>query len=141
MPKHYELNRESLIVAYRIISESELKLAILDYDSSLEFSNPTKFKKVLWELGLDSTLQYVRQDGLWHRNHLDEVVLCSRFLGEERQDKEWIESGYASQEAIDKASKNKILEDLYRTKNLTKDTQAVLESRDYYTVIDESVWE
>lgn len=137
----YTLNRESLIVAYCIISESELILGYPEYNSDMYINDKTKFESILYSLGLDTSLAYTRQDNLWHRNRLNKVVLCSRYLGEERQDKEWIASGYASQEAIDKASKNKILEDLYRTRNLTKDTQAVLESRDYYTVIDESVWE
>ena len=127
-------------MAYSIISESEIKIGYPDYCSSWQEEKPTFFNKLLWNLGLDSSLQYHRQDGLWHRNRLNEIVLCSRFIGEERQDKEWIESGYASQEAKDKASKNKILEDMYRTRNLTKDMQAALESRDYYSVIDESVW-
>lgn len=138
--KNYILNRESLIVAYCIISESELKIAYPEYSKDWETETPTVFKNILYNLGLDSTLTFHRQDGLWHRNRLNQVVLCSRYIGEERQDKEWIESGYASTEAKDKASKNKILEDMYRTRNLTKDAQAMLESRDYYTVIDESVW-
>jgi len=137
----YQLQRESLIVATVIISESEIKQAIPDYDASFESEKPTYFRKILYELGLDTTLTFIRQDGLWHRNRLNEKVLCSRYVGEERQDDDWIKSGYASQEAVDKYSRNKILEDMYRTKSLTKDTQEVLESRDHYSVIDESVWE
>jgi hypothetical protein len=137
----FQLQRESLIVATVIISESEIKRVLPDYDASFETEKPTYFKKILHELGLDTTLTFTRQDGLWHRNRLNEKVLCSRYVGEERQDEEWIKSGYASQEAQDKYSRNKILEDMYRTKSLTKDTQEVLESRDHYSVIDESVWE
>ena len=40
-------------------------------------------------------------------------ILCG---GYERTDKEWIESGYASREAKDKASNNRLLNDLYRMK-------------------------
>jgi len=130
--------KESLIVATVIVSESELRKVFIlpepiDDRSSL-------FLNVLHDMGMDVDRTVTRQDGLWHRNRLNEVVLCSRWVGEERQDSEWIKSGYASQEAKDKAKGNRMLDDLYRSRNLTKDTQAVLEERDRYTIIDETVW-
>lgn len=142
LPKpSYQLNRESMIVAQVIISESELAKVILDYTAQYESEKPAYFKQVLYALGLDTSLVFHRQDGLKHRNKFNEVVICSRYIGEERQDEEWINSGYASPEAKDKYTRNRMVEDLYRMRNLTKDTQAALESKDRYTVIDESVWE
>ena len=129
--------KESAIVATVIVSESELRKA---YNLSEPVKEDSHFNKILFDMGMDTNRTVTRQDGLWHRNRLNEVVLCSRWIGEERQDSEWITSGYASQEAKDKAKCNRMLDDLYRSKNLTKDTQQVLEERDRYTVIDETVW-
>lgn len=134
------LKRESLIVAYIAVSESELFFLYPNYTYELSSENPHLFKSLLWRLGLDSTLPWSIQENIIHRNRFNQVTQCTRFMGEERQDKEWLESGYASREALDKASGNKILEDLYRIKNCTKDTQAVLESKDIYTEIDKTQW-
>lgn len=132
--------RSSMIVAQVIVSESELAKVIPNYSSSIETDNPHRFKAILWELGMDVDKGFQRQDSLWHRNRLNEVVLCSRWVGDSRLDDEWINSGYASKEAKDKYSGSKILEDLYRERSATQDTQDYLESRDKYAVVDTSVW-
>ena len=136
----HQTKRASLIVATVIISESELALGTPEYNSKYEEEHPGRFKQALYALGADLSLPYKRQDGLWHRNRLNQVVLCSRWIAQERQDKAWIKSGYASREAIDKYSGSKILEDLYRMKSMTQDTQEHLEDRDRYSIIDESQW-
>lgn len=136
----YKLNRNSMIVATVIVSESEIQSVLPDYSAKWETDFPEEFKKLLWDLGLDTALPYSRQDGLTHRNRLNQIVLCSRWIGEERQDETWVKSRYSSQEARDKFTGNKILEDLYRSKNLTKDAQEILEDRDRHTIIDESSW-
>lgn len=123
--------RVSTIVALCIVSESEIAKVIPDYDCSME--KTARFKQILFELGMDVTKPITRQDGLQHRNRLNEVVVCSRWIGDERIDADWISSGYASREAVDKASGSKMLEDLYRSKFLTEDTQAILEARDQYS--------
>ena len=120
--------RSSAIVAMVIVSESELAKVIPDYDYRLEQED--KFKEILAGLGMDVSKPYLRQDGLQHRNRFNEVVVCGRWLGYERQDQDWIKSGYASKEAIDKAAGSKILDDLYRSKYLTEDAQQLLEARD-----------
>lgn len=132
--------RASMIVAQVIISESELVKSLPNYSADMETKNTYKFQELLWDLGLDVEKQYTRQDTIRHRNRLNEIVICSRWVGEERQDNDWIKSGYASKEAIDKHSGSKILEDLYRERSATVDTQEYLESRDRYTVVDESQW-
>lgn len=132
--------RSSMIIAQVIISESEISKVNLGYTASFETENPHSFRTILWELGMDADKGYQRQDAIWHRNRLNEVVLCSRWIGQERQDEEWINSGYASKEAKDKYSGSKILEDLYRERSATQDTQDYLESRDKYAVIDETQW-
>lgn len=139
--KSQVLKRESLILAYTPISLSEVYHVFpAEYYFGFEVDNPIRFKEMLFTLGLDVSLPYDKQTGLLHRNRLNKVVKCDRYVGEERQDKDWITSGFASREAIDKYSRNKILEDLYRMRNCTKDTEAVLASKDHYTVIDETQW-
>lgn len=124
--------RPSSIVALCIISESEICKVLPDYSYELE-QDQERFLNLLHNLGMDVTKNYQRQDGLQHRNRFNEIVVCSRWIGQERTDPLWINSGYASKEAIDKASGSKILEDLYRSKYLTEDTQALLEARDKYS--------
>lgn len=132
---------ENSILALCIVSESELAKVIPNFSASIEEQSPTVFKTILHGMGIDTTRPVERQDGLKHRNRLNEVVICSRYVGYERTDDEWINSGYASQTAKDKASGSRLLEDLYRARGLTDDAQIKQEARDVYKVIDESVQE
>jgi len=120
--------RSSAIVAMVIVSESELAKVIPDYDYKLEQED--KFDEILYSLGADVSKPYLRQDGLQHRNRFNEVVICSRWICEERLDDTWLKSGYASKEAIDKAGGSRIIENLYREKCLTEDAQIALEQMD-----------
>ena len=104
------------ILALEIVSESEIALAYPDYDCTWEQEQGERFKDILWNFGMDLNRPIERQDGLFHRNRLNEVVFCSRWVGESRQDKEWLESGFASKEARDKSSGSKLLADLYKQK-------------------------
>ena len=130
------LSPSNLIAAVCIISESELA-KVMDYTAA--FSEQEGFLQVLYGLGMDTTRPVIRQDALQHRNRFNEIVICSRWVGDERTDAEWINSGYASREAIDKATGSKILEDIYRAKYLTVDMQAMLESRDRYAKTDDKI--
>lgn len=122
--------RPSAIVADIIISESEIAKVMPEYSYQLEEKEPEKFKKIMYSLGMDVNQIYIRQDAIQHRNRFNEVVVCSRWVGRERIDNDWLTSGYASKQAIDKASGSKILESLYREKCLTEDAQRVLEEKD-----------
>ena len=53
-----------------------------------------------------------KQEGLTHRNRLNEVVTCSRWVANERTDSEWIKTGYASREAKNLSSGSKLVRDL-----------------------------
>ena len=122
--------RPSAIVADIIISESEIAKVMPEYSYQLEEKEPEKFKEIMYSLGMDVNQVYIRQDAIQHRNRFNEVVVCSRWVGRERIDSDWLTSGYASKQAIDKASGSKILESLYREKCLTEDAQRVLEEKD-----------
>lgn len=121
------LNKKpNAIVAYSIVSESEL-YAI--FNSTYTDEN---LPERLYLLGMDITKPYELQQGLTHRNRMNQVVKCNRWLGTERLDIEWLTSGYASAAAKDKAFAGKIVEDLYRSKGLTEDAQKAMEDRDKY---------
>ena len=137
MKKNKKPTQPNAIVALCIVSESELVVGLPSYSKDFETDNPKEFKQILYDIGMDVSKVVERQDGLWHRNRLNKVVFCSRYVGYERLDVSWITSGYASQEARDKASGCKLLEDMYRIKNLTEDRQALLEARDQYADLTE----
>jgi hypothetical protein len=123
-------------VALCIISESEIVKVMPNYSSEFE-DRDEEFKDFLYSLGMNVDRPYQRQDGLQHRNRFNEVVVCSRWVGEERLDEAWIKNGYASRQAIDKASGSKLTEDIYRARYETEDAQALLESRDKYATTTE----
>lgn len=128
--------RPNAIVALCIISESEIIKVMPNYTSEFEYKDE-EFKDFLYSLGMNVDRPYQRQDGLQHRNRFNEIVVCSRWVGEERLDEAWISSGYASRAAIDKASGSKLTEDIYRARYETEDAQAMLESRDKYATTTE----
>lgn len=139
---NYKLHRESLIVALVVVSESELEYYLGDkYYKGVEHEDQANFNSWLTSMGVDINRPIIKQKNIKHRNRLNQVVVCDRWVCEERQDPEWIFSGYASKEAKDRYSGNQIVEDLYRSRNLTLDAQIMLEDRDKYSKIDESVWE
>ncbi len=127
----------SNIVALAYISESEISMVFPAYRWDWVQSKPSLMNRILFEFGLDTTQNYEIQENLTHRNRTGKIVQCNRFVGQERLDDTWLNSGYASREAKDKAKNSKILTDLYRMKNLTEDTQSALEQRDKYFVLDE----
>jgi hypothetical protein len=112
------------IVALRIISLSELHRMNSSFtEKSISEYDPEKLKQLLHGLGVDTTQPYEHQI-ISHRNSLNEIYTGSRWVGCERVDAEWLESGYASQEAKDKAKGSRLLIDLYRNKGLSTDRLA-----------------
>lgn len=92
---------------------------------------------ILFRLGIDTNLPFEYQGVTQHRNRLNQIVTCGRWYGVERSDKEWLESGVASKEAIDRAANNPFLDELYRHRGLTVDAQHAGDERDKYIVEDE----
>ena len=137
MKKEINQQRFSSIFAASYVSESELELLNPAYQASWEIEKPRLFEDMLWNLGLDSTLDYKRIDGIQHRNKLNKIVTCSRWVGNERTDIAWLTSGYASQEAIDKGKNNPLLDSLYKEKLFTVDTQDYLEAKDRSAIVEE----
>jgi hypothetical protein len=106
------------ILALSYISFSELQL--IKPECTLEWAkdNLEIFKSYLYNLGLDSRLPFEYQIDIEHRNRLNQVVFGTRVVGLERNDPAWVESGYASQEAVDRSKNNALLNDLYGKRGL-----------------------
>lgn len=109
----------SSIIALVYISLSELQTVDRKYSEEWVDDNPQELIGVLHGLGLDVNQDWERQV-VEHRNRFGNLITCSRFVGKERIDKEWIESGYASEPAIDKAGGSKLVFDLYRLRGMTE---------------------
>ena len=103
-----------MITALCIVSASEIAVGYPDFTYDLIETDKDKFLKILYDFGMDTSQQIEIQTDIQHRNRLDKIVVCDRYVGHERIDKEWIESGYASQEAKDKKTGNRLILDLYR---------------------------
>ncbi len=120
----------SKILALVYVSSSEIAKVIPDWDEVKAMEDPAMFNLMLFELGIDPKFPIELQLNYQHRNRFDEVVICSRWVGHERQDKEWINSGYASKEAVDKAKNSRLLDSSYRSRAFTTDVQEMLEEKD-----------
>lgn len=106
------------IIALRFVSLSEIQKVRPEIDTAWIESNPTEFEKILFGLGIDTSVPFSYQNDLPHRNFFGELVRCSRWVGNERCDKEWLNSGHASVEAKDKVRGSRLMIDLYRLKGL-----------------------
>lgn len=108
------------IIALSYISFSEIQKVDKSITPEWAESNIERFHSILHNLGMDMEIPYDWQRNIQHRNRFNEIVTCDRIVGNSRTDKEWVESGYASLEAIDKSKKSKLLTDLYRMKGLVQ---------------------
>lgn len=106
------------IVALVYISLSEIQKIRPEVNPQWIKNHKKEFQLILHSLGMNTDIPYDHQEKVQHRNRFNEVVLCDRFVGNERTDQEWVQSGYASQEAIDKSKNNRLLIDLYRQKGM-----------------------
>lgn len=100
------------MVAVVVVSLSELQTVVPSMKQGYHLSNPIAFRTILHNMGLDTNKPFELQEGLTHRNRLNAVVTCDRWVGNERTDPEWVKSGYASREARNEASGSKMVRDL-----------------------------
>ena len=101
------------IAAIRYISLSEIQT--VEPNTPNDFLSTPEAKDVLWDLGMNTREYPFEIQDVTHRNNFGNQVTCPRAVGNERTDKEWINSGHASRAAIDKSSGNRMLVDVYRT--------------------------
>ena len=104
------------ITALCIVSISEIAKVIPDITYDWIDNNKSKFMDMLYDLGMNVTQPIEYQPTIRHKNRFNEIVVCDRYVGNERTDKEWVSSGYASEAALDKSKNNRLLIDLYRLK-------------------------
>lgn len=119
------------------ISQSEVSYLYPDYEFNWNEERLDDLNSILFDLGMDTKQHWEFQDVSQHRNRMNQVVTCNRYYGVERSDTEWLQSGYASTAAKDKALNSRMLDDCYRSKALTIDTQMALEARDKYNVVED----
>lgn len=100
------------MVAVVVVSASELQTVISNWTESYPLNNPKSFRNILWGMGIDVNTPVDHQTGLTHRNRLNAVVTCDRWVAKERTDEEWLNSGFASREARNDASGSKLVRDL-----------------------------
>lgn len=101
------------IAAISCISLSEIKTVIPDIAD--DFLDTPEAKDFLWNLGMDTKNYPFEVQNVTHRNRFGNIVTCPRAVGNERICREWVSSGHASRAAVDKASGNKLLVDVYLT--------------------------
>lgn len=109
----------SSIIALVWVSLSELQTIDRKYSEQWADSSEKELLGVLHGLGIDVS-QSVERQVVEHRNRFGNLITGSRWVGCERIDKEWIESGYASESAVDKSLNNKMITDLYRMRGMTE---------------------
>ena len=108
------------IIAIVSVSLSELEVLHKGISTKWTEENKEEFKSMLYSVGLDTDKPYEVQENLPHRNRLNKVVQCNRWMGNERTDAAWITSGYASFAAIDKAKNSYLINDMYRQRGLVE---------------------
>ena len=131
---HYK----SMIDNTYLISETEIAMFYPEYDASWLVENIDDLKTILWDIGMDTVNEnFILSEIVQHRNRLGKVVTSGRYVGIQRSDEEWLKSGYATQEAIDKSRNSMLTDDLYRMKGLTTDMQDAMEKRDKYKDLED----
>lgn len=110
----------SNIIALSIISAMDIMEVKPDYTYKWAEENPNDFKEILEHFGMDTRNGFETQADVTHRTKLNRLVTCDRYVSSERIDDEWINSGYASREAKDKASGSKLLKDVYRMRGMVE---------------------
>jgi len=107
------------IAAICYISLSEIQKVKPNLTKQFALDNPAQIELILRQLGMDTSMIYEMQD-VQHRNRFNEVVDTLRWVGNERGDLDYLRSGYASVEALDRAKNNKLLTDLYAHKQMVE---------------------
>jgi hypothetical protein len=110
----------SNIIALSIVSAMDVVEVMPHFTYKWAEENPKEFREILEQFGMDTRSGFETQTDVTHRTKLGRLVTCDRYVSNERIDKEWIQSGYASREAKDKSSGSKLLTDIYRQKGMVE---------------------
>ena len=104
------------IAAHVFVSLSEITEVFPNLTPESLNDKPDDLKQILFDLGMSLETDIEIQENIMHRNRFGQIVQCTRWVGDERTDEEWLKSGYASQAAKDKAKGGRLLLDMYRLK-------------------------
>lgn len=107
------------IVALEYVSLAEIQFCCPDVTEEMLQTDTGLLYKLLHALGIDTNNPIDEQYNT-HRTKMNTVVTTKRWVGNSRLDREWLDSGMASPEAIDKASGNRLMIDIYRMKGLAE---------------------
>jgi hypothetical protein len=110
----------SNIIALSIVSAMDIVEVMPHFTYKWAEENKGDFYEILWQFGMNTNQGVETQACVTHRTRLNRLVTCDRWVGNERTDKEWIDSGFASRESKDKASGSKLLTDIYRQKGMVE---------------------
>lgn len=102
------------IAAFEAISLSELETVMPWINKEWIDENPDTFNQMLYDCGLDVFNFPLDEQMNTHRNRFNNIITTWRWVCMSRTDKEWCESGYASQASKDRATGNRLLVDCYR---------------------------
>lgn len=108
------------IAAIVYVSLSEIQTVAPFVTEEFIEENPDVFQKMLYDLGMDVFNYPCDRQEVTHRNRFGNLITCPRWVGNERVDQSWVESGYASVEARDKSLNNYLLTDLYKSKGMVE---------------------
>lgn len=100
------------IGAFVIVSLSEIQKVFPFVTDEYCKEYPDNLNEILTRFGCDVNKPIEVQTGLDHRNRLGEIVNCTRWACFERLDSDWVDSPWASREAKNKATGNRLLKDL-----------------------------
>ena len=104
------------IAAHSVISLTEILTVAPQMTKEFFDANPEVLRETLYNLGIESYNLPVEEQFVQHRNRFGNVVTDWRWVGDERIDKAWTQSGHASRAAIDKSLNNRILTDSYASR-------------------------
>lgn len=86
-------------IVWNYISEADLEYC-RDWNPNIPKEKPRLFLRMLYLLGADPTQKW-EEETLTHRTRVTgEIVTTKRYAFVERRDKDWLNSGLASLEAI-----------------------------------------
>ena len=107
------------IIALKYVSAVDIAKVFPSFTYDYIKTNPKEFQDILYQFGMNINYMYEIQEDKQHKSIEGKLVQADRYVGQERTDKEWLDSGWASREAKDKSSGSKLLNDLYRMKGLS----------------------
>lgn len=104
----------------KVVSYDDLQKVVPNFEMKWLDNIKSDARVLLWNLGIDTDFGIEVQEGMVHRTKLCGVSNCPRMVGHERIDKEWLQGGYATDEAKEFTKDITLAAELNRLKNRPK---------------------